>query len=86
MCLRLEPGASGWDAQTNPCTPQFLIVLFKFSYGLLFGIGCSMVRDTSSLMLSQYFKRKRDLAETLAATGSGVGIAIFSNVYQAGFR
>ena len=55
-----------------------------FSYGFLCGIGCAMVRDTSGLMLGQYFKRKRELVETLSSTGIGFGIAIFSNVYHAG--
>ena len=45
-----------------------------------------MVRETSNLMLSQYFKRRRDLVETLATSGTGVGIAIFANVYNTGFR
>jgi hypothetical protein len=54
------------------------------SYGVLFGIGCAMVRDTSSLMLGQYFKRRRELVETLSSMGTGFGIAIFSNVYQVG--
>ncbi len=43
-----------------------------------------MVRETSSLMLGQYFKRRRELVETLATTGVGFGIAIFSNVFRAG--
>ena len=59
-------------------------VIFHYSYGFLCGIGCAMVRDTSSLMLGQYFKRRRELVETLSATGIGVGIAIFSNVYHWG--
>ena len=61
-----------------------LSVCHILSYGLLFGIGLSMVRETSSLMLSQYFKRRRELVEMLSSTGTGVGVAIFTNVFYAG--
>ena len=61
-------------------------VFFYFSYGILFGIGCAMVRETSTLMLSQYFKRKREVVEMIASTGTGCGIAIFSNVYRSGME
>ena len=44
-----------------------------------------MVRETSSLMLSQYFKRKRELVEMYACMGTGFGLAIFTNAYNAGF-
>ena len=57
-----------------------------FSYGLLFSLGCAMVRETSTLMLSQYFKRRRELVEMFAACGTGVGIAIFTNIFHAGFK
>ena len=60
--------------------------LFLFSYGLLFGIGNAMVRETSTLMLSQYFKRKRELVEMYASLGTGLGIAIFTNGFQAGIE
>lgn len=55
-----------------------------FSYGIVGGIGCAMVRETSSLMLGQYFKRRRELVEALSSAGIGFGIAIFSNVYHLG--
>ena len=61
-------------------------IFFLFSYGILFGIGCAMVRETSTLMLSQYFKRKREVVEMIASTGTGCGIAIFSNVYRSGME
>ena len=54
------------------------------SYGIVCGIGCAMVRETSSLMLGQYFKRRRELVEALSSSGIGFGIAIFSNVYHQG--
>lgn len=43
-----------------------------------------MVRETSSLMLSQYFKRRREAVEAAAAAGVGVGLAVFTNAYYAG--
>ena len=57
---------------------------FLFSYGFMCGIGCAMVRDTSGLMLGQYFKRRREIVEFLSTMGIGFGIAIFSNVYHMG--
>ena len=63
-----------------------IITLFfsLFSYGFMCGIGCAMVRDTSGLMLGQYFKRRREIVEFLSTMGIGFGIAIFSNVYHLG--
>ncbi len=48
------------------------------SYGLLLGVGCGMVRETSVLMLSQYFKRRREQVEVVASLGSGLGVILFS--------
>ena len=52
------------------------------SYGLLFGIGCCAVREASSLMVGQYFKTRRELAEMFVLTGPGIGIALFSLLYR----
>jgi hypothetical protein len=35
-----------------------------------------MIRDTSSLMVGQYFKRRRELTEVVVVAASGVGIAV----------
>ena len=48
------------------------------SYGLLLGSGCSAVRETSNLMLGQYFRDRRDMAEMIVGCGPGIGIVIFS--------
>ena len=64
----------------------YISKLSFFSYGILFGVGCAMVRETSTLMLSQYFKRRREIVEMIASTGTGFGIAIFSNVFRSGMR
>ena len=37
-----------------------------------------MTRDASTLMVGQYFKRRRELVETLVLSGSGVGLAVMS--------
>ena len=52
------------------------------SYGLLFGVGCCMVREASSLMVGQYFKDKRELAEMFVLSGPGIGIIIFSLFFR----
>jgi len=50
------------------------------SFGLLFGLGCGMVRETSVLMVSQYFKRKRQNVEILTSMGGGLGLTMFTNL------
>ena len=51
---------------------------------MLYCLGVAMVRETSTLMLSQYFKRRRELVETWSASGVGVGVAVFTQVYHVG--
>jgi len=48
------------------------------SYGFILGIGVGFVRDSSTLMVAQYFKRKRELVEVVVVSGSGMGIIIIS--------
>ena len=52
------------------------------SYGLLFGVGCCAVREASSLMVGQYFKDRRELAEMFVLSGPGIGIILFSILYK----
>ncbi|XP_031827307.2 uncharacterized protein LOC116424707 isoform X2 [Nomia melanderi] len=49
-----------------------------FSYGTVVGIGVGMTRDCSTLMVAQYFKRRRELVEIFVVSGSGLGIAVMS--------
>ena len=42
------------------------------------GLGLVMTRDTATLMVGQYFKRKRDLVEVVHVAGSGAGIAFMA--------
>lgn len=37
-----------------------------------------MTRDTSTLMVAQYFKRKREFVEIFIVAGSGLGLAVMS--------
>ncbi|CAL8110048.1 unnamed protein product [Orchesella dallaii] len=48
------------------------------SYGAFVGVGVGLTRDASTLMVGQYFKRKRDIVEILVVSGSGVGIVFMS--------
>ncbi|XP_025409199.1 monocarboxylate transporter 2 isoform X2 [Sipha flava] len=50
-----------------------------FSYGTVIGIGVGMTRDCSTLMVAQYFKRKREFVEIFIVSGSGMGIAVMSS-------
>merc|ERR1712098_897474 len=50
------------------------------SYGIWFGLGCGLVRETNVLMVSQYFKRKRKKVEIISVFGSGLGVIIFGNM------
>ncbi|KAJ9600051.1 hypothetical protein L9F63_009668, partial [Diploptera punctata] len=52
------------------------------SYGVVMGVGAGLVRETSSLMLGHYFKRRREFVEMVVQTGAGVGIALFSVLYK----
>ena len=44
-------------------------------------ISAAAVRDTSSIMVGQYFKMRRDLAEMWSIAGTGIGVLSFSLLY-----
>lgn len=50
------------------------------------GIGVGMTRDCSTLMVAQYFKRKRELVEIFIVSGSGLGIAVMSAFIKGAIR
>ncbi|KAJ8964978.1 hypothetical protein NQ317_006384 [Molorchus minor] len=52
------------------------------SYGLVLGVGAGVVRETSTIVLGHYFKRRREFVEMIAQTGTGVGMALFSVLYK----
>uniref|UniRef100_A0A182X5B1 Major facilitator superfamily (MFS) profile domain-containing protein n=1 Tax=Anopheles quadriannulatus TaxID=34691 RepID=A0A182X5B1_ANOQN len=49
-----------------------------FSYGAVVGVGVGMTRDCSTLMVAQYFKKRREFVEIFIVSGSGLGIAVMS--------
>ncbi|KAF5286025.1 hypothetical protein FQA39_LY16467 [Lamprigera yunnana] len=53
-----------------------------FSYGTVVGIGVGITRDCSTLMVAQYFKRRREFVEIFIVSGSGLGIAVMSIVIK----
>jgi hypothetical protein len=56
------------------------------SYGLVLGVGVGLARDTSTLMVGQYFKRRRELMEILLVSGSGFGISVMSLVLKGAMK
>lgn len=42
------------------------------------GVGVGLTRDASTLMVGQYFKKRRDIVEILVVSGSGLGILVMS--------
>ena len=56
-----------------------------FQFGKL-GVGVAMTRDPATLMVGQYFKRKRELVEIFLVSGSGLGIATMSVFIKTAIR
>ena len=52
------------------------------SYGFILGLGVGMTRDTATLMVGQYFKRRRQLVEIFLVSGSGLGISVMSSILR----
>ena len=50
------------------------------------GIGVGLMRDTSTLMVGQYFKRRRELVEIFLVSGSGMGISVMSLLLKGAMR
>ena len=44
------------------------------------GIGVGLTRDTATIMVGQYFKKRRELVEIFMVSGSGLGMSIMSLV------
>ena len=41
-----------------------------------------MTRDTATLMVGQYFKRRRELVEIFLVSGSGLGVSVMSSILR----
>lgn len=62
---------------TSLCTEYWQVILAQ---GLVTGFGCGMLFVPATAVVPQYFVRRRNLAATLAAAGSGFGILSVSQV------
>lgn len=51
---------------------------------MIVGFGASLVRDSASVMIGHYFKRRRQFVEMVVMAGEGVGIALFSVIIKEG--
>ena len=56
------------------------------SYGIILGVGVGMTRDTATLMVGQYFKRKREIMEIVMVSASGVGLWVMSHFLKTAIR
>lgn len=54
--------------------------------GTVVGVGVGLTRDCSTLMVAQYFKRRRELVEIFIVSGSGLGIAVMSTFIKGAIR
>ncbi len=52
-----------------------VIIFFGFENK---GIGVGLTRDTATLMVGQYFKRRREAVEIALVGSSGIGLAIMT--------
>ena len=42
------------------------------------GLGVAMSRDAATVMVGQYFKKRREAMEIINVSGSGIGLAVMS--------
>jgi len=52
------------------------------SYGALMSVAIALVRESSALMVGQYFKRRRDFVEIVVQIGSGIGVSLFAVFFK----
>lgn len=80
FALKYRPGSSFRAALGRK------VIRFTFtkcnSYGLVLGTGAGLVRETASLVLGNYFRKRREFVEMVMQAGTGVGIVLFSVVYK----
>ena len=50
------------------------------------GIGVAMTRDSATLMLGQYFKRRRELLEIFVVAGRGIGVCLLYTFVRIAIR
>jgi hypothetical protein len=54
--------------------------------GVCVCVGVGLARDTSTLMVGQYFKRRREMVEIFMVAGSGFGISIMSLIMRGAMK
>ncbi|CAB4067815.1 unnamed protein product [Lepeophtheirus salmonis] len=50
------------------------------SYGVIIAISVSMIRDSSTLMIGQYFKKNREVIEIFFVGSTGFGLTVMSSL------
>ena len=48
------------------------------SYGIFLAVGIGIIRESTNLMIGQYFKRKRNFVEIFVQSSIGIGISLMS--------
>ena len=56
------------------------------SYGFILGLGVGMTRDTATLMVGQYFKRRREVLEIMLVSARGVGVCLLYTFVRIAIR
>lgn len=56
-------------------TVPFSVLAFQ---SIRTGIGVGLTRDTATLMVGQYFKRRREAVEIALVGSSGIGLAVMT--------
>ena len=50
------------------------------------GVGVGLTRDTSTFMVGQYFKRRRELVDIFLVSGSGIGLSFMSLILKGAMK
>ena len=58
------------------------IFLLLFTYGVLFGLGCSCIFSTGIMVIQLYFTRRQSIAAGLLTAGIGIGMLIMSPILE----
>ncbi|KAJ7385181.1 hypothetical protein OS493_017558 [Desmophyllum pertusum] len=59
------------------------IIVYYFTYGLMFGFGASCVRTSSFLVVAKYFHKRRPFATGILTSGNGIGLFVLAPLTQA---
>ena len=59
---------------------------WQFVSSNFLGIGVALTRDAATLMVGQYFKRRRELVEIFLVASYGLGISLMGQLIQNSLR